>query len=86
MTTKDDIRNWFDRGVSLGKDIMIVLCDPFDYEQYPIYTDAAEYEQKYQDLGNVLVSGVMRVYDLTQSKDVQLAEPRALHPEMVSNG
>jgi|ERR1039458_6306432 hypothetical protein len=37
MTTKEDLRRWFNEGVELKATHMIVVCDTFDHEDYPVY-------------------------------------------------
>ena len=42
MTTKHEIAQWFDRGVSEGATHMIVVCDTFDHEDYPVYVTPSD--------------------------------------------
>lgn len=75
-TSKEDIRTWFKRGVS-EKDphYMIVVCDTFDHEDYPVFARTEEEARKLvKDPGEM--QRVMEVYDLRKPMDVQLAEPR----------
>ena len=37
LTTPEMIREWFNRGIELGATHLIVACDTFDYEDYPVY-------------------------------------------------
>lgn len=37
MTTQDDIREWFLAGTELAATHLIVVCDTFDHEDYPVY-------------------------------------------------
>lgn len=85
MTTKDDIRLWLKRGIEMGATHVIVACDTFDYQDYPVYVkpeeDArklrAEYDQK-------PMQRVMEVYSLALPIEAQLAEERAFHFEAIS--
>lgn len=36
-TTRSMIREWFERGLRLEATHMLVMCDDFDYEDYPVY-------------------------------------------------
>jgi len=36
-TSKDDIRDWFKSGVRQEATHLIVICDTFDYTDYPVY-------------------------------------------------
>lgn len=76
MTTKDDIRGWLD---SAPKDAtyMVVVCDTFDYEDYPVYVTKG---QKCADVvaeHSKNMQKVMEVYDLSTDLEKQLDAPRA---------
>lgn len=80
MTTKQEISKWFDEGIKKGADYMIVACDTFDWEDYPIYcvgNNEARHEYKMHDNQNM--QKIMEVYDLAQDKEIQLCESRAMH-------
>lgn len=77
--TKDEISSWFDRGVAQKATHMIVVCDTFDYEDYPCFasSDADAIEQhSYYDGKNM--QRVMEVYDLRAGKAEQMSERRAM--------
>jgi predicted metalloprotease len=76
MTTRDQIANWFDRGVAHGKRYMLVICDTFDYEDYPSYFDA---ENEAREVAHTPgeMQRVMEAYDLHADKAAQLNERRA---------
>lgn len=68
-TSADELRAWFERGELTGKRYMIVATDTFDYEDYPVYTDApvAEVER----LRARPMTKVMEVYDLRKRFDAR---------------
>jgi len=79
-TTKDELREWFDRGVREGKAYMVVVCDTFDWEDYPIYArDAEEARKVHREHNGVNMQRVMEVYDLKMDREAQMAEHRANH-------
>ena len=41
-TTRELILDWCKNGISKGKKYMVVLCDTWDYEDYPCYFDTKE--------------------------------------------
>ncbi len=49
MTTQSDIRAWLERGKDQGAAFMLVVCDTFDHEDYPVYVSPD------QDIDNVAV-------------------------------
>jgi len=78
MTTKAEISGWFDQGAMQGKQYMLVICDTFDHEDYPVYAATAdECLAKYKAPGEM--QRVMEVYSLTSDKAAQLREVRAMH-------
>jgi hypothetical protein len=75
MTTKNDIGRWFDKGVSDGWKFMAVMCDTFDYSDYPKYFDSkVDLIEIQKDPGSM--QKVMETYDLTADMWDQLAKPR----------
>jgi hypothetical protein len=78
MTSKAEISNWFDDGLKQNATHMIVVCDTYDHEDFPIYA--------FSDDGCVIsyniaqhspMQRVMEVYDLRQPKEAQMNQGRA---------
>jgi hypothetical protein len=77
--SREDISGWFDSGVADGATHMIVVCDTFDHDDYPIFCKgAAACLDQYKGHHNVNMQRVMEVYDLHADKTEQLNEPRAM--------
>jgi hypothetical protein len=79
--TRADISRWFDGGVSRGATHMIVVCDTYEWEDYPVYVTgtAEDARAEHTRLHGTNMRKVMEVYDLSLSKDEQMAERRAFH-------
>jgi hypothetical protein len=76
--TKEDIEGWIDEGIAQGATHVIVVCDDFNYEDYPVYVMASQIAQEVVDGYNgVNMQRVMEVYDLSLSIEDQLLEHRA---------
>lgn len=77
--SRRNISDWFDDGVVEGRTHMIVVCDTFDHEDYPVYVgkndDFWSVYGRYKDGQNM--QRVMEVYDLKADKADQLDEQRA---------
>lgn len=77
--TREDISEWFDLGVKMGAEFMIVWCDTFDYEDYPEFvTDKSGHALKTYVLekdGTNMVQ-LMEVYSLKSDKEAQLLVKR----------
>lgn len=78
--TRQEIAHWFDMGVQRGHTHMIVMCDTYDWEDYPVYLtlnqNAREVATQYDGHN---MQRVMEVYNLRMDRDAQLAEPRAFN-------
>ena len=78
MTTMAEIDDWFVRGVKQRATHMLVVCDTFDHEDYPVFAmTASDCLGKYKRPGEM--QRVMEVYDLAADKAAQLRETRAMH-------
>jgi hypothetical protein len=76
MTTRTEISKWFDEGVQMGKGYMLILCDTYDWSDYPdYYAHRVDAERKAKFPGEM--QKVMEVYDLNADKDQQLNQRRA---------
>ena len=66
-TSLHDLRRWFDDGVRGEHAHMIVVCDSFDHEDYPIYTDdATHFWEQYDSHDDKNMQRIMEVYDLSR--------------------
>lgn len=74
MTTTDDIKKWVDRGKSQSATHMLVVCDMFDYSDYPVFAESKEdVEMKYEQYNDREgMSKVMEVYNLSMDTDNQI--------------
>lgn len=77
MTTVSEIRAWFQRGIAENKTHMIIVCDTFDYEDYPVYVsedeDVHEIKSEYDDKN---MQRIMEVYNLKMDMEEQLSTDR----------
>lgn len=75
-TTRQDIGRWFDSGRDANAAYMVVICDTFDYDDYPVYfNDIDSMRRKVADPGSM--QRVMEVYDLNGDREAQLSADRA---------
>ena len=78
MTTRSDIHRWLDEGKKKGATHMIVVCDTFDYDDYPKYVmPGMDIHEVTGNLGSM--QSLMEVYSYALPLDEQLAEHRAFH-------
>lgn len=78
-TTKEDIKGWFKSGKEEGHTHMLVVCDSFDYEDYPVYVDSKEDAEKKHAAyvkGEHSMQRVMEVYNLSKDMNKQLNQHR----------
>lgn len=80
VTSLDMIREWFLQGVARGATHMIVVCDSFDHDDYPVYVEHGQDPwAKANEYAGKDEQRVMEVYALHLDMDAQLAETRAFH-------
>jgi len=75
--TRNDISEWFDRGINLQAKYMVVLCDTFDWEDYPCFFNSAEAAQC-KKAAPGLMQKVMEIYDLLADKNEQMNKHRVM--------
>jgi len=78
--TKADILEWLEQGKAQGAAYMLVICDSFDYEDYPVYAATQEEAaSKGEHYSAAPMQRVMECYDLNMDWYTQLSEARAWH-------
>lgn len=81
-TTQADIRCWLEEGKKQKATHVIVVCDTFDWDDYPVYVTAGQDVHKvHAEYSGKNMQRVMEVYSLTGKHDIesQIAEHRANH-------
>ena len=72
-TTKDDIRKWFRSGLRQEATHLIVVCDTFEWDDYPVYVfpgqDVKEKESEYDGKD---MQKIMEVYNLSMDMEEQI--------------
>ena len=83
MTTKNEIRGWLTIDVTpIGQERcthMLVVCDTFSWEDYPVYVNEDEDVKEVCDKFNKDMQTVMEVYSFNHDIEEQLNERRAFH-------
>lgn len=69
MTSASTIKSWFERAEQEGADYMVVVCDSYDYTDYPVYCDAEKARKTIAKPGDM--QRVMEVYDIRLGWDAQ---------------
>ncbi len=63
--SKADLKRWFTEGVEKKATHMIVVCDTFDYDDYPVYVARGEdVEEKAAKYEGKNMQTVMEIYNL----------------------
>lgn len=73
--TISDISFWFDRGVIDGRRFMVIICDKFDWEDYPEYFDSEDAARSTMSNPGTMHK-FMEAYDLKADKALQMAARR----------
>lgn len=78
--SREDIRGWWMRGKGKNATHLIVVCDTFDYEDYPVFVMPGEdAREKAAECGKQEMQRVMEVYNLSMELGPQMAEHRAFN-------
>lgn len=75
--TRQEISGWFDQGVKDGREFMIIVCDTFDYEDYPVYSSRGRLAEEMRNHDGKNMQRIMEVYDLKKPKEAQMNATRA---------
>lgn len=76
--SRRNIEDWLDEGKAKGAARVIIACDTWDHDNYPVFVMPGESAaEKASGLGNM--QAVDEVYDLSRDISVQLMERRAEH-------
>ena len=78
-TTKEDIAGWIKKGKDKGSKFLIIACDTFEYEDYPVFCkDADECKIKYAKCNGHNMQKVLEVYDLSKDTDLPLRHGKSM--------
>lgn len=78
MTTyRSDIKEWFLQGKKQKATHLIVVCDTYDHEDYPVFvTKEQDAKTEYNKRNDVNMQRVMEVYNLSKDMEEQLNRRR----------
>lgn len=75
-----DLTQYFAKAKQLGATHIIIVCDTFDYEDFPVYVMPNEdVRQKEVEEKDKPMQRVMEVYSLSRDMMDQYNEPRSFH-------
>jgi len=76
--TKNDILNWLEQAKIKKAKYMMVICDTFDWDDYPVYIMSdMECQETYDYPGNM--QKVVEVYDMSIDIESQIGQRRCLN-------
>ncbi len=79
-TTREDITGWLHRGQEKGATHMLVVCDTFDWSDYPVFIMLGQDARKLADANNgPNMTKLMEVYKLSMDWATQLNERRSFN-------
>ena len=78
--SKEDIRGWLARAKRDGDTHMFVVCDNYDYDDYPVGVKPTEdINEVAAKFNGVNMQSIMECYDLSLDFESQMNEHRAWH-------
>jgi hypothetical protein len=79
-TTREEIKEWLQRGKEQGATHLLVVCDTFDHEDYPVFVLPGENAKTvYEEYNGKNMQRVMEAYSYGKPLDEQLAAHRCLN-------
>mgnify|MGYP001616146981 CR=1 FL=1 len=79
-TTREDIIGWLHRGHEKGATHMLIVCDTFDWSDYPIFVMPGQDARKLADANNgPNMTKLMEIYKLSMDWASQLNERRSFN-------
>jgi hypothetical protein len=78
-TSKKQISEWVDKGCVDGYNFMIIVCDSFDYEDFPVYTTWDRFHKDHAEHNSKSMQKIMEIYDLNMDKKEQLNANRVFN-------
>lgn len=72
--SKKMISEWFQR--ELNFDYMLVICDTFDYDYFPVYCLKTELQSKINHYKNKSMAKIMEIYSYNENFETQLKKDR----------
>jgi len=77
-TTKQDIKEWLLRGKKEGATHVIVVCDTFEYDDYPVMVMPKDnIVEKIEEYNGKNMQRIMEVYNLSMDLEKQLDSGRS---------
>lgn len=78
--TKSDIIEWLEEAKARNATHLIIACDTFDWENYPVYVTAdQDVNKEYKRIITSSMQRVDEVYNMSMDIESQLNERRAKH-------
>lgn len=78
-TSQAEIRGWLLEGKKKNATHMIVVCDTYDHEDFPVYVlPGQDARKEYESLHGKNMQRVMEVYNLSKDIEPQLSTYRAM--------
>ena len=76
--TLEDIKSWLVGAEKGGATHLIVVCDTFDHDDYPVFVSKEEdVFKKIAEFDEKDMQEIMEVYNMSQDIETQLQEKRA---------
>lgn len=79
--SRQDIEGWLKRAEIERATHVIIVCDTFDHDDYPVYVTASQdIHERIKHFQNASMQRIMEVYNMALPISDQMREHRAYHP------
>ena len=81
--TAEDIKGWLKEAQRQGATHLIVACDTYDHDNYPVYVMSNQnIQQEISQRRGQNMQTIDEVYNMAMDIEFQLNEHRAFHPDI----
>ena len=75
MISRDEIREWLEEAREMGATHMLVVCDTFDWEDYPVFVKPGDsIHDNIAHFHGKNMQKIMEVYSMSEDLEEQLSE------------
>ena len=76
IANRAQITKWFEQAKQAKAEFLIIVCDTFDYEDYPIFTNTGNFDENFERHNGKNMQKIMEIYNLSLPLGSQLKQHR----------
>lgn len=77
--TRQNLEKWYSRGKEQKSEYLIVVCDTFSYEDYPVFSSKENFKEKFRNHDGFNMQKIIGVFDLSADLDEQIEQKQVFN-------